>query len=221
MDLPFTSDQFFDVLGNYNRSLWPVAIALWIYAVSAVGLLAARSDRRNRFLVAMLAVQWAWAGVAYHAWFFTAINPAAWLFAALFIVEGGLLVWFGVVHDRLRFSPTGSVRHAVAWTLIVYALVYPVLAQAEGHAFPRVPTFGVPCPTTILTVGLFLAADAPVPTAVALIPVGWALVGGSAAVLLGVRTDFMLWAAAIALVGLRPSTHPRSGAFVRRHAAGR
>jgi hypothetical protein len=33
---------------------------------------------------------------------------------------------------------------------------------------------------------------------VALIPIGWAFVGGSAAVLLGVRADLMLWVAGIA-----------------------
>jgi hypothetical protein len=83
--------------------------------------------------------------------------------------------------------------------LIIYALLYPALALAEGHAFPRTPTFGVPCPTTLLTIGWLLAADAPWPAAVALIPIGWALVGGSAALLFGVRTDLMLWVAGAVL----------------------
>jgi hypothetical protein len=121
------------------------------------------------------------------------------LFAALFVIEGGLLLWFGVLQDQLRFSPTGSPRHIVAWTLIIYALIYPLLTQAEGHAFPRGPTFGLPCPTTILTIGCLFAVDPPWPKVVAVIPIAWALLAGSAAVLLGVRTDLMLWIAAIAL----------------------
>jgi len=160
VSLPFTSDEFFDVLAAYNRSFWPIALALWAYAL-ATAVVLARHHGRTRFAAAMLAVQWVWAGVAYHAVFFTAINPAAWLFAALFVVEGALLAWFGVVHEQLRFSSTGSLRHVAAWTLIISALLYPVLAGAEGHAFPRTPTFGVPCPTTLLTIGWLLAADAP------------------------------------------------------------
>jgi Family of unknown function (DUF6064) len=199
MNLPFTRDQFFDVLAAYNHSLWPFALGLWGYALAAVVILGRRHQAHARFAAAMLAVQWAWAGVAYHAMFFAAINPTAWFFGALFIIEAGLLVWFGVVHDELRFSPTGSLRHVTAWTLIVYALLYPLLAQAEGHAFPRGPTFGVPCPTTLLTIGWLFAAVRPWPTLVALIPIGWALVGGSAAMLFDVRTDFMLWAAGTAL----------------------
>ncbi len=196
--MPFTHDQFFDVLEAYNRSCWPVALALWAYALAGTVVLA-RHHGRTRFAAAMLAVQWCWAGLAYHAVFFTRINPAAWLFAALFVAEGALLVWFGVVRQQLRFSPSLSLRHVPAWTLIIYALLYPVLAQAEGHSFPRTPTFGVPCPTTLLTIGWLLAAEAPWPAAVAWIPIAWALVGGSAAVFFGVRTDLMLWVSAIAL----------------------
>ena len=37
----------------------------------------------------LLATLWIWNAVAYHALLFTRINPAAWLFAALFTMEGG------------------------------------------------------------------------------------------------------------------------------------
>jgi len=78
-------------------------------------------------------------------------------------------------------------------------LLYPAIVRAEGHAFPRLPTFGVPCPTTILTIGFLLAADRSLPRLVAVIPFVWAFIGGSAAFLLGVRADLMLLAAGIAL----------------------
>src|SRR5689334_21794259 len=122
MNLPFTHDQFFDVLAAYNELLWPFALALWVYALAAAVLMV-RGHKPSRFVATMLAIQWAWAGVAYHAAFFAAINPAAWLFAVLFVVEAGLLFWFGVVRQDLRFSPSGSPRHFVAWTLIAYSLL--------------------------------------------------------------------------------------------------
>lgn len=55
----------------------------------------------------------------------------------------------------------------------------------------------MPCPTTILTIGFFLSADRPVSAAVAFIPILWAFIGGSAAFLLGVRTDLILLAAGL------------------------
>src|SRR5687768_568710 len=150
MNLPFRPDQFFDVFAGYNHSLWLGALGLWLYATTVVVVWVGRRNGR-RSIAAMLAIQWAWAGVVYHAAFFTQINPAAWTFAALFVVETALLIWFGIVRDRLEFSPTGSPFQAMSWVLIVYALLYPAIVLLEGHAYPAAPTFGVPCPTTLLT----------------------------------------------------------------------
>ena len=197
MSLPFTAEQFFTVFAAYNRQLWPFALVLWVYAFVGVVILARRRDNASRFVSTLLAVQWLWVAVAYHVAFFSTINPAAWLFAAGFLVQSALFGWFGVIRDRLRFSPTGL----LAWTLIVYGLAYPIIVQLEGHTYPAAPTFGVPCPTTLLTVGFLLAADRPWPRTIAVIPVAWAFIAGSASVLLGVRADLMLYVAAIALTG--------------------
>ena len=199
MTLPFTPEQFFEVFAAYNRSLGIFALGLWLYALAGA-LILARSRDRGRFIAGLLAVQWAWAALAYHVTFFSSINPAAWLFAGLFLMQSALFAWLGVAREQLHFSSTGSWRHFAAWLLIVYALIYPVVVQVDGHRFPEAPTFGVPCPTTILTIGFLFAADPPWPRAVALIPLIWAIIGGSAAVLLRVHADVMLWAAGIGLI---------------------
>ena len=41
-----------------------------------------------------------WLAVAYHATLFSGINPAAWLFAAMFLIQAGLLT--------CMVSPTNS-----------------------------------------------------------------------------------------------------------------
>jgi uncharacterized protein DUF6064 len=198
MTLPFTSGEFFDVFAAYNRALWPLAAALWVYAL-VITVLFARGQASGRSIATLLAVEWTWAALAYHAAFFARINPAAWLFCALFLIEGGLIAWFGVVHPRMQFSRNDAARRALTWTLIVYALLYPLLARTGGHAFPALPTFGVPCPTTILTIG-FLFAARHMPPMIAVIPLMWALVAGSAALTLGVLPDLMLWAGGAAFV---------------------
>ena len=49
---------------------------------------------------------------------------------------------------------------ALGVLLVIYAFAYPLLTIASGHRYPATPTFAVPCPTTILTIGLFLTAPA-------------------------------------------------------------
>lgn len=84
--------------------------------------------------------------------------------------------------------------------LALYALAYPVLNLLAGHQYPATPTFSVPCPTGILTVGLlFMTAGRP-PIAVIVVPFLWAVIGGSAALVLGITTDYVLLACSVLLV---------------------
>jgi hypothetical protein len=211
MTLPFAPDEFFDVLAAYNEWLWPVVLMLWLVTAYAVVMLIRARPVRIWFIPGLLAFQWAWSGLAYHAAFFSRINTAAWVFAGLFVLEAALLVWYGVVHYRFRLSRGSFFQQVLSWGLIAYALLYPAIARAEGHAFPRLPIFGVPCPTTILTIGFLLAVDRSLPRLVAVIPLLWAFIGGSAAFLFGVRADLMLLAAGVALaVDLIRSRHVES-----------
>jgi len=206
MTLPFTGDEFFDVLAAYNERLWPFVLMLWLVTAYAVVMLARARPVRPWFIPGLLAFHWAWSGLAYHAAFFSRINPAAWVFAGLFLLEAGLLVWYGVAQHRFQLSRGPIFQQVLSRGLVAYALLYPAIARAEGHAFPRLPIFGVPCPTTILTIGFLLAADRSVPRLVAVVPLIWAFIGGSAAFLFGVRADLMLLAAGVALAAnvIRP-----------------
>jgi len=199
MDLPFSRAEFFDVFAAYNTAWWPAAIALWAVSLGLVIRAFGAGGPPHRALSALLAVHWTWSALAYHAAYFSRINPAAWIFAALFLVQAGIFVWLGMVHDRLRFSTGRSARHVAAGALIAYALAYPLINAALGHAYPRAPTFGVPCPTAIFTVGLLLASSPP-RWDVSVIPILWSAIGGSAAVLLGVRADLALPVAGALLV---------------------
>lgn len=111
--------------------------------------------------------------------------------------------------------------------LLAYALVgYPLLGVALGHRYPATPTFGLPCPTAILTLALLLWAEPPVPKALLLVPLIWAAIGTSAAILLGVWQDLGLGVAGLVtgllifvprLGGTRPPGVPAvTGAWGRR-----
>lgn len=193
MKLPFSDQQFFDLFGRYNTRVWPMVVLLWIVTLwFAVQLVRRRS--RSVGLSAILALHWVWSGVVYHASFFTAINPAAWLFAVLFVVESGIFICLTITR-AVQFAWGQSRRHKVAGVLIAYSLAYPVLVLAFGHDYPRAPLFAVPCPTTLFTCGVLLTAVPRVPVVASVVPVMWSLIAGSAAILLEVAPDAMLFIA--------------------------
>jgi hypothetical protein len=198
MQLPFTREEFFDLLAAYNSELWPAIAALWAASVLAVVWLGWSRQSHDRWISALLVVHWAWSAVAYHAAFFTRINPAAWLFAALFLVQAALLFWFGVIERRLSFRSSRTPWTPIGWLLVVYALLYPAINAVEHGSVLRIPAFGVPCPTTIFTAGLLLLAT-PRTKALAVVPIVWSAIGGSAAFLFDVSADYALLFAGAAL----------------------
>ena len=198
MQLPFTTEQFFDLFAAYNGALWPAAVALWTASVAICALRLSSCRPRDRWISALLAAHWAWSALAYHLAFFTRINPAAWLFAALFLGQAVLFVRVGVMQRRVSFAPWSNAWAPLAWSLIAYALLYPAINAIEYLNLSRIPTFGVPCPTTIFTAGVLMLAT-PRSWQLSIVPVIWSAIGGSAAFLLGVRADVALPIAGIAL----------------------
>jgi hypothetical protein len=194
VQLPFTVDQFFEVFAAYNRLFWMVALGWWLSGLAAMIVVSQTPQRGSQALTFFLGVLWLWNAIVYHALLFTGINPAAWLFAGLFAFQA-VLFFCAARRDDLQYFECRGWRRAAAIMLVVYAFAYPVLTIALGHRYPNAPTFGVPCPTAILTIGLLLSVRGAVATSLVVIPVLWSAVGGSAAFLLGVPADYVLLAA--------------------------
>ncbi len=197
MQIPFTAQQFFEVIARYNQAVWPAPLLLHALALLAVMFVLLPHRWSGAIVSALLGALWAWTGVAYHLAFFTAINPLAYVFGTASLLAAGLFVLEGVVRRRLEFRLVMGLRSAVGIGLVVFALlVYPLWSIRAGHAYPQLPTFGLPCPTTLFTLGLLSLLVAPYPRSPIVVPVAWCLVGAQAAVLFDVPADLALLVAA-------------------------
>ncbi len=218
MDLPFTPAEFFAVFVRYNQSVWPLQVVLLGSALIAAWLTAFRGPRGATAALIILALLWIWMGVVYQGWFFRSINPAATIFMIVFLCQGLLLLYAAFTRrvEGMVLDSAGLIGGA----LILYALVvYPALGYFLGHRYPASPTFGLPCPTTLFTLGLLLWMR-PVPWLLFIIPLGWAAIGTSAAVKLGVQEDFGLaLGGAAALLGVLLARRATTGTAVNRIAA--
>lgn len=201
MNLPFTSDDFFGVFVRYNEAVWPAQLALNAIALACFVLGLRGGGRAGRWISTLLAALWVWVAIAYHFAFFSRINPAAWVFGGVALTGGFAFLWLGTLKGALRFSPPEGWRGVAGGVLVAYALLaYPLLGYWVGHRYPGAPTFGVPCPTTIFTLGMLLFAAPPVPRLALVVPILWAALGSSAAFGLGVVEDLGLLVAGIVAV---------------------
>jgi hypothetical protein len=198
MQLPFSSEQFFEVFLAYNTAVWPAQVLLVALAVAAIVLVFVPWRPAGVVISAILACLWGWIGLVYHLAFFVAINPLAYALAVLSIAGAGAFVWQGVIRRRLEFNWTVGVRSIAGIILVLYALfVYPAISTLSGHGYPALPTFGLPCPTTLFTLGLCGFLAAPYPRVPLIVPVFWCFLGAQAAFLLGVQADLGLIVAGI------------------------
>jgi hypothetical protein len=115
---------------------------------------------------------------------FVAYNQALWPVV--------VLLWAVSVVVALRLSAT------------VYSLAYPAINAIDHRRLLRIPTFGLPCPTTVFTVGVLMLAT-PQCWSLSVVPLIWSGIGGSAAFLLGVPADV-----ALPMAGLTPAVSMRS-----------
>jgi hypothetical protein len=200
MQMPFTSADFFDVFRRYNEGVWPAQL---LFLAGAVGAVFAAYDRQrswSRSILTFLGLLWLWMGAIYQFHYFSAINPIAVIFSAMFLIQGIALLGAAVNVEVDRIRPGRDFRSITGLSLVGYSLiVYPVIGYLAGHRFPATPTFGLPCPTTIFTIGVLLWLRPALPS-LFIIPVLWAMVGSAAAIQLSVLEDGALALAVLLLV---------------------
>ncbi len=197
MKLPFNSTDFFNVFGLYNSAVWPLQTFAYVLALFVLFLYLKRHPDAGKATFILLSLLWLINGIGYHLIYFSAINKAAFVFGGLFVVQALLFAWMAY---KTPIAPPEIMpaRRAAAVAIILYAMVlYSLIGHFSGHVYPNAPVFGVaPCPTVIFTFGVLLLSTDRLRWALSLIPLLWALVGTSAAFVLGVREDFGLAAAA-------------------------
>jgi hypothetical protein len=178
--------------------VWPFQLVLNILAVVMIFLSFNKMIATDKINSSILAFFWIWMGLAYHLIHFTSINNAAYIFGTVFILQGVLFIYSGILKNDISFNFTLNAFSFTGSVFILYALLlYPILGYIFGHAYPKLPTFGLPCPTTIFTFGILFFTDKKIPKYLLIIPVLWSIIGFSAAYNLSVHEDYGLFIAGI------------------------
>jgi hypothetical protein len=189
--LPFSREAFLAVFVSYNDATWPIQFLAFGTGLAAIAAPCFRTRAASRLALFILAGMWLWTGIVYHGLFFAPVNPAASVFALVFVAEAALLVLLALDTPVFVLRRTGS--KVLGAGLILYALaVYPLVGLLAGAWHERA-AFGVtPCPVALFTLGLLLLAEPRPPLRFWIVPLLWSLIGGTAAFMLGIVQDWVL-----------------------------
>lgn len=193
MNIPFTTEQFFQVIENYNLSFFPIQLLIIVLGIVAVILVHSKNSSKNKLIGGFLGLLWLWIGVEYHLLFFTLINQAAYVFGGIFILQGLLFLFEMFRRDKLQFEFKGKTSDWIAYFSIFFGIViYPILLYFLEGSLSKTITLGLPCPSTILTFGFLMITTSKFPKYLLIIPSLWTIIGTSAAINFGVYPHYMM-----------------------------
>jgi hypothetical protein len=156
--LMFAPRTYYRLFELYNAEIWPAPLLAIALALALLWL--TWRGGHGRAVAAILAAAWLFVAWAYHWERYATINTGAPYYAAGFAMEGLLLIWFGIVRDRVRLAFRPDPSGYLGFVLIAAAALYPLLAPFLGRPWMQAEIFGLaPDPTAIATIGVLLLAS--------------------------------------------------------------
>ncbi len=209
--VPFTAEVLASLHAGINIDLWPLRLLGLAMALAVVVRVWRYRPPDDRFTATVLTIFWLWNGLAYMGHYRAELDWAAPGYGLLFVVEGALLTWFGIVRPRIGFDRAGRSARAMGGMMAVFALVaLPLLTWFVTGDPEGAETVGLlPTPTTVFTLGVLVMVGIGAPRILFLLPLVWSAVGGALGWVSGSWLELCLpLAGALALIALFRSGDP-------------
>ncbi len=204
MDAGINVENVLETLRQYDQDIWPLPLLATMLGLVVLILTLQRSCSAGRFICSLLALSWIWIGVEYQGVLLGRHQGLGELASALFVTQGLLIFWHGVLLGRLNFSPRAGATGLWGVVLLAYSLAaYPLLSELLGRGALAGLSLGLaPGPTTIFTLGLLLWSEENPPLDLLAIPLFWSLLGCQGAWGLGQWQDLFMPVAGLISAGL-------------------
>ena len=204
--LLFSPRTYYRLFALYNAELWPLQLVALALGVAILVLVRRVTAWSGRAVAAILAALWLFVAWAYLLERYDPINWAARYFAIGFALQAALLIWSGVIRDRLRFGlpsplipaqagiqgqshfagnrqdwvPAFAGASGARWmglALFVYALaIHPFVAPLSGRPLAEAEIFGLAPDPTAIGTLGVLLAATRAPPTLLILPLAWCAV---------------------------------------------
>lgn len=201
--LLFAPQTYYRQFELYNAAIWPAQVVAILLGIALLVLLRLLRPWQGRTIAAILAIFWLWIAWAFFHTRYAEINWAAFYFAVGFVAQALLLLWLGVLRNRLSFKQR---RRRNAWAgfciLLLAVIAQPILGLLAGRSWSQAEIFALaPDPTVTGTLGILLAADR-MQLSLILVPLLWCVISGATAWAMNAADAWLMPAVAILTLAL-------------------
>lgn len=92
-------------------------LVFYVFAIIALYVLFVNYPKRDSIINLVLTILWIWMGLIYHLMYFSQINALAKVFGVMFIVQGLIFGYFGVINDKIQYRADTTISSAMDITL--------------------------------------------------------------------------------------------------------
>ena len=190
--ISFSVEEFLLVLESYNLAIWPFQILAYVLVVLALFFSFKPTNYSPKIVLAILSFFWLFTGIVFGFLYWAPSHIFGLIFGICCVLQG-LMFLYSIWRSDITIGSTDISYIFIGILFVLYATIgYQIFGYYLGHIYPKFFPVGlVPCPTTILTFGIFLIINTRIPIKYILIPLMLSL-GGFLAAYKGIYEDIGL-----------------------------
>lgn len=171
----FSQAVYYRQFEIYNLNIWPLQIVAILFSLVITYTLWKNPVWAGRLVSTVLIASWLWVAFAFLYQRFYQIHIVADWYALGFVLQAGLITWYGVFKNQFTLFVRSQFRIKIATSLLfVTFILYPFVAFITGRSWMQFEMFALaPDPTVLSTLAILLFYKARVVLYV--IPIIWML----------------------------------------------
>lgn len=174
----FSDKAYYRLFELYNHAIWPLHLIALVFSLVIIFALWKKPAWAGRAIAVLLTVSWIWVAWAFLFERFYQIHLVANWYAFAFVLQAGLITWFGVINNQFSLFVQSKLRINISLVLLFISLIiYPFIALITGRSWLQLEMFSLtPDPTVLATLAILVLCN--VSSALYVIPVIWLLISG-------------------------------------------
>jgi len=176
----FSDKVYYRQFELYNHADWPLHLIAIIFSLVIIYTFWKKPAAAwSGWLIAvLLSLSWLWVAWAFLYARFYQIHVVANWYALGFVLQAGLITWYGVIKNQFRFTGESGARINVGLGLLFISLIiYPFIALMTGRNWLQFEMFFLaPDPTALATIAILVLYKAY--SMLYVIPITWLLISG-------------------------------------------
>jgi len=174
----FSQATYFRQFELYNQAIWPLHLVAIIFSCVIIFALWKKPAWAGRIIASLLVVSWCWVAWAFLYERFYQIHVVANWYALGFILQAGLLTWYGVIKNRLNTLVTSQSKTVIgSGLLFITFILYPLIPFMSGRSWLQFEMFTLaPDPTVLATLAILFIYKSP--KMLYVVPIIWVLISG-------------------------------------------